>query len=260
MPAWVWHFSSSSSCNVCLFHRNTLITVFMICMCPLCLQTSVQIFWTLPRLWSRLAAFSTSLWVKHLTLAVVSFSPNIPPTTAFLLSARFFRPSLNWLRNRDCGKGKLPRQASLYCLQLPLSGPLRVKFQLEVLEDEAVFLGLSAKKPASTLKKERCNRGTLSHTVPKLCGEAGKVTRISCPSAFPPPSLSVPEGLRCVSCVCLPLRTLILIQNRLREEHALQEVLYKTLLKGGPTALPPRSAPQISVWHRQKDRSVPLIT
>ncbi|KAL7371273.1 hypothetical protein ABVT39_023374 [Epinephelus coioides] len=35
-------------------------------------------------------------------------------------------------------------------------------------------------------------------------------------------------------------RTLLLIQNRLREEHALQEVLYKTLLKGGPTALPPR--------------------
>ncbi|XP_068162750.1 endoplasmic reticulum-Golgi intermediate compartment protein 2-like isoform X2 [Antennarius striatus] len=35
-------------------------------------------------------------------------------------------------------------------------------------------------------------------------------------------------------------RTLSLIQNRLREEHALQEVLYKTLLKGGPTALPPR--------------------
>uniref|UniRef100_A0A4W6C4U3 Endoplasmic reticulum-Golgi intermediate compartment protein n=1 Tax=Lates calcarifer TaxID=8187 RepID=A0A4W6C4U3_LATCA len=35
-------------------------------------------------------------------------------------------------------------------------------------------------------------------------------------------------------------RTLLLIQNRLREEHALQEVLYKTLLKGAPTALPPR--------------------
>uniref|UniRef100_A0A3Q0QZF2 Endoplasmic reticulum-Golgi intermediate compartment protein n=1 Tax=Amphilophus citrinellus TaxID=61819 RepID=A0A3Q0QZF2_AMPCI len=36
-------------------------------------------------------------------------------------------------------------------------------------------------------------------------------------------------------------RTLLLIQSRLREEHALQEVLYKTLLKGAPTALPPRS-------------------
>uniref|UniRef100_A0AAQ5ZFR1 Endoplasmic reticulum-Golgi intermediate compartment protein n=1 Tax=Amphiprion ocellaris TaxID=80972 RepID=A0AAQ5ZFR1_AMPOC len=35
-------------------------------------------------------------------------------------------------------------------------------------------------------------------------------------------------------------RTLHLIQGRLREEHALQEVLYKTLLKGAPTALPPR--------------------
>ncbi|XP_056133340.1 endoplasmic reticulum-Golgi intermediate compartment protein 2-like isoform X2 [Lampris incognitus] len=35
-------------------------------------------------------------------------------------------------------------------------------------------------------------------------------------------------------------RTLLLIQNRLREEHALQEVLYKTALKGAPTALPPR--------------------
>ncbi|XP_060932385.1 endoplasmic reticulum-Golgi intermediate compartment protein 2-like [Limanda limanda] len=35
-------------------------------------------------------------------------------------------------------------------------------------------------------------------------------------------------------------RTLLLIQSRLREEHALQEVLYKTLLKGAPTALPPR--------------------
>lgn len=65
------------------------------------------------------------------------------PTTAFLLSACFVRPSLNWLRNRDYGKGKLP---SLYCLQLPLLGLLRVKFQLEGLEDEAVFLGLSAKK------------------------------------------------------------------------------------------------------------------
>ncbi|XP_030006718.1 endoplasmic reticulum-Golgi intermediate compartment protein 2-like isoform X2 [Sphaeramia orbicularis] len=35
-------------------------------------------------------------------------------------------------------------------------------------------------------------------------------------------------------------RTLLLVQNRLREEHALQEVLYKTLLKGAPTSLPPR--------------------
>uniref|UniRef100_A0A3P9QG89 Endoplasmic reticulum-Golgi intermediate compartment protein n=1 Tax=Poecilia reticulata TaxID=8081 RepID=A0A3P9QG89_POERE len=35
-------------------------------------------------------------------------------------------------------------------------------------------------------------------------------------------------------------RTLRLLQSRLREEHALQEVLYKTLLKGAPTALPPR--------------------
>lgn len=35
-------------------------------------------------------------------------------------------------------------------------------------------------------------------------------------------------------------RTLLLIQNRLREEHALQEVLYKSVLKGSPTALPPR--------------------
>lgn len=34
--------------------------------------------------------------------------------------------------------------------------------------------------------------------------------------------------------------TLVLIQNRLREEHALQDVLYKTLMKGAPTALPPR--------------------
>ncbi|KAM9705531.1 endoplasmic reticulum-Golgi intermediate compartment protein 2-like isoform 1-T2 [Menidia menidia] len=35
-------------------------------------------------------------------------------------------------------------------------------------------------------------------------------------------------------------RTLHLIQSRLREEHALQEVLYKALLRGAPTALPPR--------------------
>uniref|UniRef100_A0A8C8I7I7 Endoplasmic reticulum-Golgi intermediate compartment protein n=1 Tax=Oncorhynchus tshawytscha TaxID=74940 RepID=A0A8C8I7I7_ONCTS len=35
-------------------------------------------------------------------------------------------------------------------------------------------------------------------------------------------------------------RTLLLIQNRLREEHSLQEVLYKSVLKGAPTALPPR--------------------
>uniref|UniRef100_A0A665VNV1 Endoplasmic reticulum-Golgi intermediate compartment protein n=1 Tax=Echeneis naucrates TaxID=173247 RepID=A0A665VNV1_ECHNA len=42
-------------------------------------------------------------------------------------------------------------------------------------------------------------------------------------------------------------RTLLLIQSRLREEHALQEVLYKTLLKGAPTALPPRSVPYTSM-------------
>ncbi|MEQ2175821.1 Endoplasmic reticulum-Golgi intermediate compartment protein 2 [Goodea atripinnis] len=43
----------------------------------------------------------------------------------------------------------------------------------------------------------------------------------------------------------LSFRTLHLIQSRLREEHAVQEVLYKTLLKGAPTALPPREdAPQ----------------
>ncbi|KAJ8382721.1 hypothetical protein SKAU_G00034990 [Synaphobranchus kaupii] len=35
-------------------------------------------------------------------------------------------------------------------------------------------------------------------------------------------------------------RTLLLIQNRLREEHSLQDVLFKTVLKGSPTALPPR--------------------
>ncbi|XP_046878585.1 endoplasmic reticulum-Golgi intermediate compartment protein 2-like [Hypomesus transpacificus] len=35
-------------------------------------------------------------------------------------------------------------------------------------------------------------------------------------------------------------RTLLLVQNSLREEHALQEVLYKSVLKGSPTALPPR--------------------
>lgn len=46
----------------------------------------------------------------------------------------------------------------------------------------------------------------------------------------------------CLSCLFTPIRTLTVIQSRLKEEHALQEVLYKTLLKGGPTALPPRSA------------------
>ncbi|XP_020509415.1 endoplasmic reticulum-Golgi intermediate compartment protein 2 [Labrus bergylta] len=40
-------------------------------------------------------------------------------------------------------------------------------------------------------------------------------------------------------------RTLAHIQGRLREEHALQEVLYKSLLKGGPTALPPREEASI---------------
>uniref|UniRef100_A0A8C3AXH5 Endoplasmic reticulum-Golgi intermediate compartment protein n=1 Tax=Cyclopterus lumpus TaxID=8103 RepID=A0A8C3AXH5_CYCLU len=44
-------------------------------------------------------------------------------------------------------------------------------------------------------------------------------------------------------------RTLILIQNRLREEHALQEVLYKSLLKGGPTALPPREDASIEPFN-----------
>lgn len=41
------------------------------------------------------------------------------------------------------------------------------------------------------------------------------------------------------------LSTLVLIQNRLREEHALQDVLYKTLMKGAPTALPPRSVSHV---------------
>lgn len=35
-------------------------------------------------------------------------------------------------------------------------------------------------------------------------------------------------------------RTLLLIQNRLREEHSLQDVLFKSVMKGAPTALPPR--------------------
>lgn len=37
------------------------------------------------------------------------------------------------------------------------------------------------------------------------------------------------------------LRTLLLIQDRLREEHSLQDVLFKNVMKGAPTALPPRS-------------------
>ena len=44
-----------------------------------------------------------------------------------------------------------------------------------------------------------------------------------------------------VSDLLVVLRTLLLVQNSLREEHALQEVLYKSVLKGSPTALPPRS-------------------
>lgn len=35
-------------------------------------------------------------------------------------------------------------------------------------------------------------------------------------------------------------RTLLLIQNRLREEHSLQNVIFKNVMKGAPTALPPR--------------------
>uniref|UniRef100_A0AAR2M4T7 Endoplasmic reticulum-Golgi intermediate compartment protein n=1 Tax=Pygocentrus nattereri TaxID=42514 RepID=A0AAR2M4T7_PYGNA len=35
-------------------------------------------------------------------------------------------------------------------------------------------------------------------------------------------------------------RTLLLVQNRLREEHSLQDVIFKSVMKGGPTALPPR--------------------
>lgn len=46
-------------------------------------------------------------------------------------------------------------------------------------------------------------------------------------------------------CFFFVLSTLTVIQNRLREEHALQEVLYKTLLEGGPTALPPRSVSDV---------------
>lgn len=40
--------------------------------------------------------------------------------------------------------------------------------------------------------------------------------------------------------------TLLRIQDRLREEHSLQDVLFKTAMKGAPTALPPRedSPPQ----------------
>ncbi|XP_034018848.1 endoplasmic reticulum-Golgi intermediate compartment protein 2-like [Thalassophryne amazonica] len=42
-------------------------------------------------------------------------------------------------------------------------------------------------------------------------------------------------------------RTLLLIQSRLKEEHALQEVLYKTVLKGGPTAAPLRGDASLQV-------------
>ncbi|XP_060784166.1 endoplasmic reticulum-Golgi intermediate compartment protein 2 [Neoarius graeffei] len=35
-------------------------------------------------------------------------------------------------------------------------------------------------------------------------------------------------------------RTLLLIQDRLREEHSLQDVLFKNVMRGAPTALPPR--------------------
>uniref|UniRef100_A0A4W4H9K1 Endoplasmic reticulum-Golgi intermediate compartment protein n=1 Tax=Electrophorus electricus TaxID=8005 RepID=A0A4W4H9K1_ELEEL len=38
-------------------------------------------------------------------------------------------------------------------------------------------------------------------------------------------------------------RNLLVVQNQLREEHSLQDVLYKSVLRGGPTALPPRAIP-----------------
>uniref|UniRef100_A0A8C1AP83 Endoplasmic reticulum-Golgi intermediate compartment protein n=1 Tax=Cyprinus carpio carpio TaxID=630221 RepID=A0A8C1AP83_CYPCA len=38
-------------------------------------------------------------------------------------------------------------------------------------------------------------------------------------------------------------RTLLLIQNHLREEHSLQDVLFRNIMKGAPTALPPRAIP-----------------
>uniref|UniRef100_A0A3B1IEJ8 Endoplasmic reticulum-Golgi intermediate compartment protein n=1 Tax=Astyanax mexicanus TaxID=7994 RepID=A0A3B1IEJ8_ASTMX len=37
------------------------------------------------------------------------------------------------------------------------------------------------------------------------------------------------------------LVTLLLVQNRLREEHSLQDVIFKSIMRGAPTALPPRS-------------------
>uniref|UniRef100_A0A672SAL2 Endoplasmic reticulum-Golgi intermediate compartment protein n=1 Tax=Sinocyclocheilus grahami TaxID=75366 RepID=A0A672SAL2_SINGR len=57
------------------------------------------------------------------------------------------------------------------------------------------------------------------------------------------PSLSgtirfIKKNLNCYGIVSI--RTLLLIQNRLREEHSLQDVLFKNVMKGAPTALPPR--------------------
>lgn len=48
----------------------------------------------------------------------------------------------------------------------------------------------------------------------------------------------------------MSLRTLLLIQDRLREEHSLQDVLFKNVMKGAPTALPPRSEHMTPVWER----------
>uniref|UniRef100_A0A4W5PNT1 Endoplasmic reticulum-Golgi intermediate compartment protein n=1 Tax=Hucho hucho TaxID=62062 RepID=A0A4W5PNT1_9TELE len=42
------------------------------------------------------------------------------------------------------------------------------------------------------------------------------------------------------TCYSTLTRTLLMIQDRLREEHSLQDVIFKTVLKGSPTALPPR--------------------
>lgn len=172
------------------------------------------IFWIWPRPWSHPADSSTSLWVKHVSnnskhseREHTCLNRSIFLFLSFsVFSSSAFRLFLIWLHNRDCGKGK----NDLICIIKVWMVLVHRGFQ------KACFFSFPSSRVSVTAKAS-C---TTSFQVWFLCK-----------SSF-------------TACI-LSSRTLLLVQSRLREEHALQEVLYKTLLKGAPTALPPRSVTHV---------------
>lgn len=150
------------------------------------LQMWVPTFWTWLRLWSHPAASNMSRSVQRLH----RFSQMYFFLSLFLTSlpAVLFRQSLNWLRNRECGKGEL-----LCCLQPPVKSFNGVFMSGKWLKTQINLHGTLTWEPLQP------HRNLQPH-----CWNARRVSQISGPSALPPPAVWVPEALRCVCRVCLP--------------------------------------------------------